>query len=222
MYFRTADSLGEAVPRLQVPAYTEPYPNIKSKQPADYPKALAARTVLDKLVGFKHIYFPLLRATISARLALNAADELVVLPEETTTTALLGEKIMKDVLKQSGKTLFKYLVSENFARVLGFVDLLLKLQTVLSMEDAKRLVSEQRHTRAEEAFRYKLRFFISLYIAKVAPHSDRVRLAWSIEEVFNTYNDAAAAVSHFDDIEANLRQGLNPNARRPPTIRPYP
>jgi hypothetical protein len=222
MYFRTADSLGEAAPQLQVPAYTPPYPNIQSKMPAIYPLAVAARNALDKLAWFKSVYVPLMRATGSAHLALNAADEIVVLPEEVTTTALLGDKLVKDVLKRSGKALFKELAGANFARVLGVVDLLLKLHTALTMDDARRLVSEQRHSRRDEAYRYKLRFFIGLYIGQVAPQADRVRLAWRIEQAFFEYQKAETEVSKYDDIEANLAQGLRPNQRRAPVMRPYP
>lgn len=217
MYLRTADGLGEAAPQLQVqlPRYTPPYPNIQSKMPALYPAALAARNALDKLAWFKDVYFKLMSATGNAHLALNRADEIVVVPDEATTTALLGDKLVKAVLKQAGKTLFKELVGPDFGRALGVIDLLFKLHAALSTYDAKRLVNEQRHSRWNEAYRYKLRFFIGLYIARTAPQADRVRLAWIIEQKFFEYQKAQTEVWKYDAMERNLKAGLPLNAREP-------
>jgi hypothetical protein len=215
MYLRTADGLGEAAPQLQVPQYVPPYPNIQSKMPALYPAALAARNALDKFAWFKDVYFKLMAATGNAHLALNQADEIVVVPDEATTTALVGETVVKAVLKQAGKTLFKDLISKDFARFLGIIDLLYKTLTALSTYDAKRLVNEQRHSRWDEAYRYKLRFFIGVYIARVAPHADRARLAWIIEQKFFEYQKAQTEVWKYDTMERNLKAGLPLNTREP-------
>lgn len=219
MYFRS-DGLGEAAPQLTLPPYSPPYPNIKAKDPATYPAALAARNALDKLSWFRNLYQPLMAATGNARLALNQADEIVVIPDESTATALLGEKLMKAVLKQSGKSLIKHLVSEDFARVLGIVDLLFKLHSALSIFDNKRLVSEQNHSRWDDAYRYKLRFFIGVYIDRKAPLADRVRMAWKIEDIFFQYRKAQSEVWKYDIIERNLRAGLPANTPDPPRMYP--
>lgn len=218
MYFRTADGLAEAAPQLQVPQYVPPYPNIRSKMPALYPAALAARSALERMAGFKNIYFQLMSATGNAHLALNQADEIVVVPEEASTTALLGETVVKSVLKQAGKTLFKELISKEFGTFLGVIDLLHKVLTALSTYDAKRLVNEQRHSRWDDAYRYKLRFFIGLYLARVSPHADRARLAWMYEQRFFEYRKAQEEVWKYDAMERNLKAGLPLNTREPPRM----
>jgi hypothetical protein len=218
MYFQTANGLGEPAPQVRIAPYVPRYPNIQSKMPALYPAALAARTALDKLAWFKDIYFQLMSATGNAHLALNQADEIVVVPDEATTTALLGETVVKSVLKQAGKTLFKDLISKEFASFLGVIDLLHKVLTALGTYDAKRLVNEQRHSRWDEAYRYKLRFFIGLYIARFSPHSDRVRLAWFFEQKFFEYRKAQEEVWKYDTMERNLKAGLPLNTREPPRM----
>lgn len=220
MYIRTADGLGEPAPQVRLAPYSPPYPNIQSKMPPLYPAALAARNALDKLAWFKDVYLPLQAATGNAHLALNQADEIVVIPDEATTTALVGEKVVKAVLKQAGKTFFKELVSADFGKFLGIVDLLYKLLTALSTYDAKRLVNEQRGSRFDEAYRYKLRFFIGLYVAQRAPQADRVKLAWIIEQRFFEYRKAQGEVWKYDAMERNLAAGLPLNAREPPRMYP--
>lgn len=218
MYFRTADALGEAAPQLQVPAYSPPYPSIRDKIPGLYPAAIATRNALDKLSWFKDVYFKLMSATGNAHLALNQADEIVVMPDEATTTALLGDKLVKAVMKQAGKSLFKELVGPDFGRALGIIDLLFKLHAALSTYDAKRLVNEQRHSRWDEAYRYKLRFFIALFIAKNLPQADRAKAAWFFEQKFFEYRKAQEEVWKFDAMERNLKAGIPLNAREPPRM----
>jgi hypothetical protein len=215
MYMRTADGLGETAPQLRLAPYSPPYENIRLKMPSVYPAALAALSALNKLVWFKDVYMQLQAAAANAHLALNQADEIVVVLDEAATTTLLGEKVVKAVLKQAGKSVFKQLINEDFGRFLGILDLLYKTLAALSTYDAKRLVNEQRGSRFEEAFRYKLRFVIGLYIARWSPRADRARLGWTLEQKFFEYRKAQSEVWKYDTMDRNLRAGLPPNAREP-------
>ena len=219
MYYRT-NGLGEPAPQVRLPPYVPPYPNIQSKLPGMYPMALAARAALAKLAWFKEVYVPLMQATGNAHLALNQADEIVVIPDEATTTALIGATAVKSVLKQAGKTLFKDLISKEFGMFLGVLDIFHKTLTALSTYDAKRLVNDQRGSRFEDAYRYKLRFFIGLWMARMAPQADRAKLAYRIEQTFFQYQKAQGEVWKYDTMERNLAAGMPPDAREPPRMYP--
>ena len=166
------------------PGALSPFPNILRKRPDLLPAALAADAALKKLEWFKDVYLPLAAATANARLALDDADQIVVIPEEKSVTGLLGSKVVKDVLKRAGKSLVSELVGRDFARVLGVVDFLLKLKTALELEPARRLVSEQNHSQRDEAYRYKLRYFIRLRNAIVSPGDDPTAIDYRIDQAF--------------------------------------
>ena len=218
MYFRNAN-LGEPVINGPVIApYRPPFPNIQGKMPALYPQALAALDAMAKLAWFKDVYLPLAAATANAHLALDQAEQVVVVPDEDSTAALLGPKLVQAVLKQTGKSFIKHVLNADLARALSIVDYLFKLRAALSTYDAKRLVNEQRLSRSEEAYRYKLRFFIGLYIAKVSPQSDRVLQASRIEQAFFQYRAALSELWKYEAIERNLASGLPPNTREPPRM----
>lgn len=216
MYFRDPAYFGQA------PTLTLSFPNIRSKRPDLYDAALRAEETVRKLSWFKDVYYPLAQATAYSRLALDESDQVIVIPEQTSVEKLLGPKLVKAALKQSGKSLIKELVSKDFARVLGILDYLSKLMTALTLDDGRRLVSEQNYSRYDEAYRYKLRFFIRLRIAQIAPQADPVKLASLMEEAFWAYRNALGELWKYQDIEKNLEQGLSPFQRRPQTIGPVP
>jgi hypothetical protein len=128
--------------------------------------------------------------------------------------------VVKAVLKQAGKTLFKELISADFGKFLGIIDLLYKLLTALSTYDAKRLVNDQRGSRFDDAYRYKLRFFIGLFVAQRASLEERPKLAWIIEKQFFEYRNAQGEVWKYDAMERNLAAGMPPNAREPQRMYP--
>ena len=221
-------ALGEPSTQVPVPVgikpitYSPPFPNIKAKMPTLYGAAIAADTAFQKHRWFADLYIQLAKATSNSHPALNNADDVIVIPEETSTTNLLGPKLVAAVLKQSGKALIKELVGADFARFLGVLNFLLTLFSALTLEDRRRLVSEQNRSRRDEARRFKLRFFIRLYIAKVAPQADPVKQSWLIENAFFEHEKILGALWKYQDIEKNLGQGLQPYQRRAPTMGPAP
>jgi hypothetical protein len=214
MYIRFPANFGEPAPIS--------FPNIRAKRPDLYNAALRAQGAVENLRWFKDVYFPLAQAAANARLALNNADQVIVIPEEKSMENLLGPKLIQAALKQSGKSLAKHLVGDDFGRVLGILDFLLKLKTALELEDGRRLVSEQNRSRRDDAYRYKLRFFIRLRIAQTAPGADPVILAGRMEKAFWEYQNALGELWKYQDIEKNLEQGMSPYQRRPQVYRPVP
>jgi len=202
------------------PVATTPFPNILQKRPDLYPAALAADAALKKLAWFKDVYVPLMAATGNARLALNSSDEIVVISEQKSVEGLLGPKVVKDVLKRAGKTLVSELVGRDFARVLSIADFLLKLKTALELEPSRRLVSEQNHSKFEEAYRYKLRYFIRLRNASVSPGDDPTNIDYRVEQAFWAYRKAQGDVWKYEEIEENLSLNLPPDRPQPPRMNP--
>jgi hypothetical protein len=223
MYFRNPAHFGDAPP-INVPINAPPplFPGIRAKMPHLYQLALDANLAVGKLSWFKDLYFPLALATSTARLALDRSDQVIVIPDQAGTERLLGPKLAEAALKQSGKSVIKELVGEDFARVLGILDFLWKLKTALTLDDGRRLVSEQNRSRADEAYRFKLRFFIRLWIAQNAPTADPVILASKIEDAFWMYRKALGELFKYQEIEKNLAAGLPPYQRSAPTMSPAP
>jgi hypothetical protein len=211
MYYRVPTNFGEPA----VAPYSPPFPNLRAKSWNDYQAAMRAQEAVDKLKWFKDIYNQLALATSSAHLALNSADRVIVIPEEKSTENLLGPKLVQAALKQAGKSLAKQLVGEDFGRVLGILDLLLKLSIALGLADEKRLVSEQNGSRRDDAYRYKLHFFVQLWIAQNAPQADRVILASRMTDTFFKYRKALGELWKYQNMEQNLKEGLPPTQRRP-------
>jgi hypothetical protein len=221
MYLHSPERFGEpAQPIVSFPP--PPFPNLAKHSYDLHQKALAAKTAVDRFSNFKPLYLLLANAVSNAHLALDRMDQIVVVPDEKATTDLLGEKLLKDVLKRSGKTLIRHLTTEDFGRALGILDLLLKLHTALSGYDNKRLVNEQNHSRRDEAYRYKLRFFIQLWIANKAPQADRVRMGYQIEQTYFNYQKALSELWKYENMEKNLASGMPMHARQPPVMRSYP
>lgn len=217
MYFQVpANYFGELA---QIP-YSPPFPNIRAKRPDLYDAALGAQETINKLKWFEDVYRPLSQATGNARLALDNSDQVIVIPEEQSAEKLLGPKLVKAALKQAGKSLAKQLIGDDFGRILGILDFLLKLKTALQLDEGRRLVNEQNYSRRDEAYRYKLRFFIHLWVAKNAPQADPVIQAGRIWDAFWAYRKAESELWKYQDIEKNLEQGLQPYQRRPPVMRP--
>lgn len=227
MYFRYPAYLGQP----PQPNLSTPFPNILAKRPDLYHAAMMADSAVQSLRWFKDVYFPLQLATSNARLALDASDQVIVIPDPASVENLLGPTLIKAAFKQIGKSLTKELAAEikqgrvtsfDLARAVAILDLLWKLKTALSLDDGKRLVSEQNRSRYDEAYRYKLRFFIRLRIAHTAPQADPVILASRMEKAFWDYQKALGQLWKYQDIEKNLRDGLNPYQRRAPTMGPPP
>jgi hypothetical protein len=218
MYCLVPPEFGE----LPVMPYSPPFPGIRAQRPDLYDAAVRAQDALDKLKWFKGIYHPLALATSTARLALDNSDQVIVIPNEKGAENLLGPKIIQAALKQSGKSLAKHLIGEDFGRVLGILDVLLKLKTVYELERGRRLVSEQDRSMRDDAYDYKLNFFLRLWIAKNAPAADPVVLASRMKTAFLNYRKALGELWKYEDIEKNLKQGLPPYQRRAPTIGPAP
>lgn len=215
MYLHSPETLGEPVRQT----LREPYPNIKARAPHLHPVALIARNRLEQFRWFRELFEKLANAASAAHLALDSMDQIVVVPDEQASTNLLGDKIMKDVLKSSGKSLIKHLTARDFGTALGVLDLLLKLQTALSGYDNKRLVNEQNRSRRDEAYRFKLRFFIRLHVATAAPLSDRALMAARIERTWDSYKDALNSRLQFDSFEERLDPNTPPNYRKAPVIK---
>ena len=228
MYLRHTANLGG--PTLPAPiSYSPPFPNIRAKRPDLYDVALKAHDAIDKLKWFQDVYRPLSAATADSRLALNSADEVIVIPGPASLENLLGPKVVKAAFKQIGKTLVKDLFSEmkdgkitsfDLAQVITVLDLLWKIKTALTRDDGIRLVNEQNKSRRDEAYRFKLRFFIRLRIAHLSPHADPVILAGRMWDAFWAYRKAEGELWKYQDIEKNLSQGLDPHRRRPQTMNP--
>ena len=198
------------------------FPNIRAQRPDLYNAALDAQLAFQKESSFKPVYLALAGATSGSWLALNSRDEVVVLFDESIVEPFFGKKLVHAALKQSGKALVKELVGADFARALSVLDLLWKVKTALEMEKWKRLVNEQRHSMRAEARRYKLRYFIRLWVAKNLPHADPVKAAYAVETLFNRYEKALNDLWRYQDIEKNLASGMPANARRPQTMGPAP
>jgi hypothetical protein len=221
MYLYKREGLGQ--PTTSQPSlipYSPPFPNIHAKKPDLYDAALRAEEAAEKLKWFKDVYLKLADATSSAHLALDKADQVIVIPAEKSVENLLGPKLVKAALKQSGKSLAKHLVGEDFGRILGILDFLWKLKTALELAEGRRLVNEQNKSRYTEAYRYKLRFFIRLLIAQIAPGADPVKLASLMWNAYWAYRKAQNELWKYQDIEKNLKEGLQPYQRRAPTINP--
>jgi hypothetical protein len=227
MYFRVPANFGEPAP---IP-YSPPFPNIRAKSPNLYNAALRAEDTVRKLSWFKDVYFPLELATSSARLALDASDQVIVIPEPASVETLLGPKLIKAAFKQIGKSLTKELAAEikegrvtsfDLARAVAVLDLFWKFKSALELDEGRRLVSEQNRSRRDEAYRYKLRFFIRLRIAQTAPAADPVILAGRMEKAFWEYKKALGELLKYQVLEKNLEQGMPPYQRRAPTIGPVP
>ena len=197
-----------------------PFPNILQKRPDLYPAALAADKALKKLEWFKDVYLPLAAATGNARLALDSSDQIVVISEEKSVEGLLGPKVVKDVLKRAGKSLVSELVGGDFARVLSIADFLFKLKAALELEPSRRLVSEQNHSKWDEAYRYKLRYFIRLRNASVSPGDDPTNIDYRVEQAFWAYRKALSEFWKYEEIEKNLSIGADPYQRQAPVMRP--
>jgi hypothetical protein len=225
MYLRPRANFGEPPARISI---SPSFPNIRAKRPDLLDAALKAQDAWDKVKWFDDVYRPLSQATGNARLALNSSDEVIVIPEPVTIENLLGPKVIKAAFKQIGKSLVKDLFSEmkagkvtsfDLARVVTVLDLLWKLKTALELDDGKRLVSEQNHSRRDEAYRYKLRFFIRLRIAHLSPQADPVILLGRMWTAFWACRKAEGELSKFQDIEKNLSQGMPPYQRRHQTYK---
>jgi len=217
MYLGSRTSFGESAvipPKLSINVPPPPFPNIQRHSKALYAAALKAQTTFDKIKWFAPLYHQLNQAASLAWLGLDATEEIVVITDEKTTETLLGPKLVKAALKQSGKSLARELVGRDFARALGIVDFLFKLISALSLADRKRLVSEQKHSRRAEADDYKLRYFIQLWIAQHMRLADRARLAGILRANFYTCRKALDELQKYQNIEANLRQGLPAHQRR--------
>jgi hypothetical protein len=227
MYYRYPAHLGQPVqPRLSTS-----FPNILAKRPDLYPAAIAAESAVQKLSWFADVYFPLQLATSSSRLALDSSDQVIVIPDPASVEKLLGQKLIAAGFKQIGKSLVKELAAEvkegrvtsfDLARAIAVLDYLWKLKTALTLDDGKRLVSEQNRSRYNEAYRYKLRFFIRVRIAHTAPQADPVILSSRMEKAYWDFQNALGELWKYQDIEKNLRDGMNPFQRRPPTMGPPP
>jgi hypothetical protein len=227
MYYRVPVNLGEPA-KIQ---YSPSFGNIRAKRPDLYNAALQAQDAFSKQQWFKEVYIPLSQATGNARLALDSSDQVIVMPEAATLENLLGPQVIKAAFKQIGKSLVKDLFSEmkdgkvtsfDLARVVTVLDLLWKLKTALELDEGRRLVSEQNRSRRDEAYRYKLRFFIRLWITHRMPQADPVILAGRIWNAFWAYRKAESELSQYQDIEKNLAKGLPPYQRRPPMMSPAP
>ena len=219
MYFHDAASGPVTVQPLKLPAS---FPNIRAQRPDLYNAALDAQLAVQKMDWFRPIYLGLAAATSGARLALNARDEVVVILDESTVEPLFGPKLVQAALKQSGKALVKELVGADFARVLSVLDLLWKVKTALEMEKWKRLVNEQRHSMRDDARRYKLRYFVRLWVANKLPQADPVKAAYAIVTLFDQFEKALNELWRYEDIEKNLASGMPANYRRPQTMGPAP
>jgi hypothetical protein len=203
-------------------SYSPPFPTIRAQRPDLYDAALRAADAVEKMKLFKDLYSRLESAASNARLALDNSGQVIVVPDEKSAKGLLGPKIIEAALKQSGKSLAKHLIGEDFGRVLGILDYLWKLKTVLELEKGRRLVSEQHRSMRDDAYNYKLNFYVRLWIAQNAPGADPAVLASRIKSAFWKYKKALSELWKYEDIEKNLKQGLPPYQRRPPSIRPAP
>jgi hypothetical protein len=104
--------------------------------------------------------------------------------------------------------------------VLSIADFLLKLKTALELEPSRRLVSEQNHSKFEEAYRYKLRYFIRLRNASVSPGDDPTNIDYRVEQAFWAYRKAQGDVWKYEEIEENLSLNLPPDRPQPPRMNP--
>jgi hypothetical protein len=217
MYFHAPAHLGEPAPQLQVGP--GPFPNIRQKMPALFSQAIAAQNALQNMSPFKESFSLLQAATGNATLALNQADQVVIIPDENATANLLGPKLVQAVLKQTGKTALKYVLGEEFGRALSVLDLFFKVKAALEMANSRDLVNNQRGSRRDDAKRYKLRFFCALYARRVSPTLPPAEAAWNLEDAYNRYEQALSNLWKFEGIERNLSAGANPYQREAPTMR---
>jgi hypothetical protein len=217
MYFHAPAHFGEPVL-----TYTDPFPNIRDKMPGIYQAAMAAQERYNMMKWFKDVYEPLSIAAGAAHLALDSQDRIVVIPDQRSVEQLLGPKIVESVLKRSGKSLVRELVGADFARALGIAEHVLRLFDIAQREHAKRLVNEQRGSMRDEAYRYKLNFFIHLRIRQLAPQADPVMLAGRMTTAYYAYEKTLGELTKYQNMEQNLKEGMSPSARRPQYYKPVP
>ena len=217
MYLNGPMRLGEP-PQPQLQPYQPPFPNLQRQQPALYQQAMAIKAQLDKLASFKEPYRLLANATANAHLALDQADNIVIVPDETSTAELLGPKLVQAVLKATGKYALKQVLPHQFGTVLNVLDLFSKVITALGIPGRRDLVNNQRGSRFNDAHAYKLRFFIALYVARVAPTSNRIQTAYFLFDLFHKYRDLLGALWRFETMEKNLAAGIPMHTREPPRM----
>jgi hypothetical protein len=220
MYFHGPVMFGE--PPTPAPVqFNDPFPNIKQKMPELYREAWAAHNDLATLREFKPVFSLLQAATGNSYLSLDRLDRIVVEPDHQATSNLLGPKLAEAVLKSTGKATLKHVLGEEFGNILGVLDLLHKLTVALSGPDNKDLVNNQRGTRFMDAKKHKLRFFIALLIARVAPNADRGKVtAWMWDNYWR-YEKALENFWKYENIEKNLSMGARPYQRQAPVMKEY-
>lgn len=218
MYIHGPAIFGEPPPTIP---YKEPFPALKAQRPDLHRQALAAQNALADLRQFKPIFSLLQAATGNSYLSLDRLDRVVVEPDHQATSDLLGPKLAEAVLKSTGKATLKHVLGEEFGKILGVLDLLHKLSVALSAPDNKDLVNNQRGSRFMDATKHKLRFFIALFIARVAPNADRGKMTAWLWDNYWRYEKALQTLWGFEEMEKNLAIGAPLHHRQPPAMREY-
>jgi hypothetical protein len=225
MYYRVPMNLGQ--PAVSPPPFPPPdltvFPNIDATMPTLSKAAADSVRAVQKLAWFNDTYLNLAQATANSALALDEADRVIVVPTEMNSVERLAPKLVKAFVKKAGLSLAGELVGKNLAKVLGLMPILLDLLVALTANERKNLVSEQNRSRRDEAFRFKLRFFIRLWLTEFSiggPGADPNKQAWALESLFFQYRKVLEEWWKYLDIEKNLQQGMKPYQPRPATIGP--
>jgi hypothetical protein len=214
-YFKPEEFvLPAGLPTALAPSYKPPFPNISTKRRDLYSSALEADTAFRKLAFFKSKYHRLRAAAEAATLSLDERGRLRVNPERRSLMNLIGEKIVEkiyDTVVETGVNVS--FAEETAARILGVLDVLSKLKGAYDQIQAERLVARQADRLRDEAFKYKLAYFIALMVPEVQkeglfPDPGDAR-NW-LEHNYWRYDGAFKTWQRFDALEQDLQRGGGP------------
>jgi hypothetical protein len=245
MYYGDPVNLGQ--PAVSPPPFPPPentvFPNIDTKMPALSKAAADSVLAVKKLAWFNDIYINLGNAASNSTLALDKSDRVIVLPRDGNSLAKLAPKLIASFAKKAalslGGELFGVkvvpgepvekvagkIVGKDVAGVLGLLPILLDLLVALGENERKNLVSEQYRSRSMEAYLFKLRFFIRLWLSENSiggPGSDKNKQAWTVEKLFFQYRKVLGEWTKYLDIERNLKFRMDPYRPTPQGYHKHP